>query len=453
MPGKYHFIAIGGSVMHSLAILLKNEGHEVTGSDDHIFGFAKEQLEKEGILPEQFGWDPSRVTEDLDGVILGMHAKKDNPELLRARELGTPVYSFPEYIYERSKNKQRIVIGGSHGKTTITAMVLHTLNFHNRDFDYVIGGKIPSLEGTIKLSGAPTIIIEGDEYPSSPIDPSPKFLKYNHHIGVISGIAWDHANVFPDEDLYIEQFVKFSDATPKGGTLIFNHLDLHAQSIGSIEREDVLQLPYKTFDHFTHNGATFLKDGARNVPLKIFGKHNMSNLAAAWSVIERLSITKEEFLEAISSFKGAARRLDITFQSDSLTIINDFAHAPSKVGASVLAVKEQHPERKLIALLELHTYSSLNKGFLPQYKDTMKHCDVPILYYNPKVVAEKNLEPISETDLQKAFNETDIKVFTDIHLLKDFLNSLSWNNSDLLIMSSGNLGGLSIEELTEKITN
>ena len=451
MLGKYHFIAIGGSVMHALAIFLKREGHTITGSDDNIYGYAKTRLEEEGLFPASFGWFPEKVTDQLDGVIVGMHAKKDNPEILKARELGLKVYSFPDYIYSRTINKQRVVVAGSHGKTSITAMIIHVLQFHNKKFDYVIGARVDSLEDIIQLSNAPTIIIEGDEYFSSPLDPTPKFLNYHHHIGIISGIAWDHANVFPTEEGYVEEFVKFADATPKGGTLIFNKKDKRANEIGSKNREDVLPIPYTKYPHLVEDGITYLKEGNKKIPLQIFGEHNMSNISAAWNVVERLGITLDNFLEAISSFKGASRRLQKIYYSNGTTVYNDFAHAPSKVLASVHAVKNQFPSRKLVACLELHTFSSLTKHFLPQYEDTLNGCDVPVIYYNPENITKKNMEMITKEDLIKAFNNDSIHIFTDLSSLQQYLLSFSWENTNLLLMSSGNFGNMDIENFTKKI--
>jgi UDP-N-acetylmuramate: L-alanyl-gamma-D-glutamyl-meso-diaminopimelate ligase len=451
---KIHFIAIGGSVMHNLAIALKQAGHEVSGSDDEIYEPSKSILLKHGLLPEKNGWNPENVNSSLDAVILGMHARKDNPELVRAQELGLKIYSFPEYIYENSKNKQRVVIAGSHGKTTITAMIIHVLNFFNRDFDYVIGAKVAGVEYTVRLSGAPLIIIEGDEYLSSALDPVPKFLRYHHHIGLISGIAWDHANVFPTEEDYVRQFDLFADQTPKGGILIYCEQDSMALMIGKKERADVQEISYKSHSHAADNNnqffLTYLKD---RTPIRVFGSHNFQNISGAKEVLKKIGITTEQFFQAISTFEGAAGRLQKIKEYNSCTVYKDFAHAPSKVRATVKAVKEIYPSRDLVACLELHTYSSLNKKFIPQYKDTMKAAQVPIVYYNKEKMKARNLEPLTENDIRSAFANPSIHVFEDAKNLEDFLTTQKWKNKNLLMMSSGNFGGLNIVELANRISD
>src|SRR5688572_19542522 len=382
---KIHFIAIGGSVMHNLAVALKQAGHEITGSDDEIFDPSRATLIKHGLLPDKEGWHPEKLDQSFDAIILGMHAKKDNPELLKAQELGLTIFSFPEYIYEQSKNKQRIVIAGSHGKTTITAMVIHVLNCLKHKFDYVIGAKVNGIENTVKLSKAPIIIIEGDEYLSSALDPTPKFLRYQHHVGVISGISWDHANVFPSEEEYVKQFDRFADHTPKGGMLFYCEQDPMALMIGKKERSDVLEISYKSHAHTSdNNGQFFLTNGKERYPIKVFGSHNFQNIAAAKELLKKIGISAEQFFQAISSFEGAAGRLEKIRSNDSTVVYKDFAHAPSKVKATVKALKEIYPSRDLVACLELYTYSSLNKKFLPQYKDSLKAAQIPIVYFNPE---------------------------------------------------------------------
>ena len=454
MPGKaqrIHFIAIGGSVMHNLAIALKAAGHEVTGSDDEIFEPSRTNLANQGLLPKQDGWFPEKLDASLDAIVLGMHSKANNPELIKAQELGLTIYSFPDYIYNQAKDKQRVVIAGSHGKTTITAMVIHVLNFFNKKFDYVIGAKVKGVENTVKLSDAPVIVIEGDEYLSSSLDPVPKFLKYQHHIGLISGIAWDHANVFPTEEEYVKQFDIFSDQTPKGGILIYCEQDPMAVIIGKKERTDVLAVSYKLHPHAQDGDKFFLTSGKERYPIKVFGSHNYSNISGAKEIVKKLGITNEQFYEAISSFEGAAGRLEKVFSSNSLNVFKDFAHAPSKVKATVKAVKEFGPQQELIACLELHTYSSLNKKFLPQYKDSLKYAQQAAVFFDPKKVSSKNLDPISEEDVQKAFRTPSLKVFTEADKLEDFLLDQSWKNKNLLMMSSGNFGGIKINELAHKL--
>lgn len=455
MPQKkqrIHFIAIGGSVMHNLAIALKQAGHEVTGSDDEIFEPARTALAKHGILPEKEGWHPEKLSRDIEIVMLGMHAAKDNPELVKALDLGLRIRSFPDYIYEQSKDKQRVVIAGSHGKTTITAIIIHVLNHSNRKFDYVIGARVRGIEQTVKISDAPLIIIEGDEYLSSSLDPTPKFLRYQHHIGLISGIAWDHVNVFPTEEEYVRQFDLYADQTPKGGILIYCDQDSMALIIGKKERSDVSAISYKSHPHISDQSGQFsLINNKEKFPVKIFGSHNFQNISGAKEVLRRIGVTNEQFYDAISSFEGAAGRLEVVGKNESVTVYKDFAHAPSKVKATVKAVKELYPSRDLVACVELHTYSSLNKKFLPQYKDSLKNAQTPVVYINPEKVHTKKLEAISEADIQSAFANPAIQVFTDAGKMEAFLLSQSWKNKNLLMMSSGNFGGLDMNRLSEKI--
>lgn len=450
---KIHFIAIGGSVMHNLAIALKEAGHTITGSDDEVFGPSRIALVKHGILPEKEGWFPEKLNAQTDIVMLGMHASKDNPELLKAQELGLKIYSFPEYIYEQSKDKHRIVIAGSHGKTTTTAIIIHVLNHCKRNFDYVIGARVKGIENTVKLSDdAPIIIIEGDEYLSSALDPTPKFLRYQHHIGLITGIAWDHANVFPSEDEYVKQFDLFADQTPKSGILIYCEQDPMALIIGKKERHDVTQVTYKSHPHTSDNNLHFyLTDGKEKHQIKIFGSHNYQNISGAREVLKKLAITNEQFFEAMASFEGASGRLEIVKNTPSVTVYKDFAHAPSKVKATVKAVKEIYPARDLVACVELHTFSSLNKKFIPQYKDSLKNAQIPVVYFNPEKVSSKKLEPLTVTDIKAAFANPALTVFDDVEKFKKFLLEQTWENKNLLMMSSGNFGGIDIKELADKI--
>jgi UDP-N-acetylmuramate: L-alanyl-gamma-D-glutamyl-meso-diaminopimelate ligase len=450
---RIHFIAIGGSVMHNLAIALNAAGHDVTGSDDEIFEPSRGALEKHGLLPAREGWFPEKITKEIDVVMLGMHASKDNAELVKAQSSGLTIYSFPQYIYEHSKDKQRIVIAGSHGKTTITAIIIHVLSHCKRKFDYVIGARVRGIENTVKLTAdAPVIIIEGDEYLASALDPTPKFLRYQHHVGLISGIAWDHFNVFPNEEEYVKQFDLFADQTPKGGILVYCEQDPLALMIGKKERSDVQEVAYKSHPHTSdNNGHFYLTDGKEKHAIRIFGSHNYQNISGAKEVLKKVGISNEQFFDAISSFQGASGRLEIIKESNSTTVYKDFAHAPSKVKATVKAVKEIHPSRELVACVELHTFSSLNKKFLPQYKDSLKNAQVPIVYFNPDKVKAKNLEPLSATDIQQAFSSPGIVVFDDAKKLQQFLSTQSWKNKNLLMMSSGNFGGIDIKELSEKV--
>ncbi len=450
-PQKIHFIAIGGSVMHNLAIALKQAGHTVTGSDDEIFEPSRSTLKKHGLLPSRDGWNPENISSSLDVAILGMHAKKDNPEVLKAQQLGINIYSFPEYIYNHSVDKQRVVIAGSHGKTTITAIVVHVLQHFKRSFDYVIGARIKGIENAVKLSDAPVIIIEGDEYLCSALDPTPKFLRYQHHIGLISGVAWDHANVFTTEEEYLKQFDKFADQTPKSGILIFCETDTMVGIVGNKQRPDVVKVGYKAHSHSTENGKEFLTTGKEKIPIQIFGAHNLQNISAAKELLKKVGITNEQFYEAIPSFEGASGRLEKIKENNATIIFKDFAHAPSKVKASVKAVKDLYPNRETVACLELHTYSSLNKTYLPQYKDSLKGITTAAVYFNPEKLKSKNLDPISEADIKNAFGSNALQVFDNPANLEGFLVSQSWKNKNLVMMSSGDFGGLNISSLADKI--
>lgn len=437
--------------MHSLAIALKEGGHEITGSDDEIYDPSRSNLEKHGILPPTEGWDTTRITDDLDAIIIGMHAREDNPEIQRALELGLKTYSAPEFIYKQSENKQRIVVGGSHGKSTIVSIIIHVLNHLGREFDFALGAHVPGFDNMVQLTDAPVIVIEGDEYLSSPLDPTPKFINYHHHIGLISGISWDHINVFPSENEYVKQFDIFADATPKGGSIVFCEEDGMASMIGSKEREDVHALSYKTHPFTIEDGETILLDGDDRIPIKVFGRHNLQNISGAMELLKRLSISKDDFYEAIQTFEGTDTRLDLIAKSENSAVYVDFAHAPSKVLASTLAVKEQFPDRELVACLELHTFSSLTRDFLPNYKDGLRFANFPVVYFNPKTIEHKRLDPITEDDVKKGFGSEEMMVFTDAEAMREWLFSQKWKYKNLLLMSSGTFDNLDVRELADHI--
>lgn len=448
---RIHFIAIGGSVMHNLAIALHHAGHKVTGTDDEINEPSKSKLEKYGLLPSQNGWQPELISKELDAVVLGMHAKADNPELLKAQALNIPVYSFPDFIRKQSSDKQRIVIAGSHGKTTITAIIIHILNYFKKEFDYLVGAQIEGVELTVKLSDAPIIIIEGDEYLTSPIDRVPKFLKYDHHIALISGIEWDHMNVFPTFEDYVKQFDLLADKTPKAGTLVYCEEDNLVTVICAKERADVKAIEYKTHPHEIINGSTFLINGKEKYPIKIFGKHNLQNIAGAFTVLQKIGVTEEQCLEAIQSFNGAARRLQLLGKTEQNAVFLDFAHAPSKVKATCRAVKKQFSNHELIAVLELHTFSSLNKEFLIQYSEKMDSVDKPYIFISPYTLQSKGLPAISEMELQKYFGNKHIRLIENKDDLISTLESDFGPNKSILLMSSGNFGGLDTQLLTKRL--
>ncbi|MEH0155664.1 Mur ligase family protein [Limibacter armeniacum] len=451
---KVHFIAIGGSIMHNLAIALKAKGYTVSGSDDEIYEPSFSALKSEGLLPEQMGWFPDRVTEDLDAVILGMHAREDNPELQKAKSLGLKVYSYPEYVYEQSKNKQRVVVAGSHGKTTVTAMIIHVLKAAGKNPDYLVGARLKGVERPVKLTEeAPVIVIEGDEYFTSPTDRRPKFLNYHHHFGVITGIAWDHVNVYPEYDTYEDQFRQFAELTPKAGLIAYSEDDKTLKKLikqAQINEEDVKLFPYGAVKTKVKDGITYLKQTGE--ALKVFGEHNMQNINAAMIICSQLGVSEETFNQAITSFEGASLRLQLLAEKNGTKVFRDFAHAPSKVQATVQAFAKQFKGSKSVACLELHTFSSLNKDFIGQYKNTMKDADEAIVYFSPKTIEHKKLSPISVSEVENAFAHKNIKVFTDSEMLKQYLTQKDWNNHNLLIMTSGSFDGLNLIDLAEEVT-
>jgi UDP-N-acetylmuramate: L-alanyl-gamma-D-glutamyl-meso-diaminopimelate ligase len=448
---KIHFIAIGGSAMHNLAIALSRKGFEVTGSDDEIFEPSRSRLEKEAILPKKIGWDPQRITADLDAVVLGMHARADNPELQKAKELGLKIYSYPEYIYEQTKEKKRIVIGGSHGKTTITSILLHVMNRLGRDVDYMVGAQLEGMDCMVKLSdGTGTVILEGDEYLSSPIDLRPKFHLYKPHIALITGIAWDHINVFPTFENYLEQFEIFVDLIEAGGKLIYYQDDQHLKTLSS-RRTDIDSIPYTALDSESRGGHTSIQFEGKQYVTRLFGKHNMANLNGAREICATLGISAADFFEAIADFSGASKRLEKVFENDNSVFYKDFAHAPSKLKATTTALKEQYPNRELIACMELHTFSSLNKNFLPQYVGTMAKADRALVYFNPKVLEHKRLDPLSETEVKHYFGGENVEVYTNSESLREALRVIDWDKKNLLMMSSGNFDGIDFKAFAAEL--
>lgn len=449
---KIHFIAIGGSAMHSLAIALKHKGYQITGSDDAIFEPSNSRLKDNNLHPIELGWFPERITGDLDAVILGMHAKEDNPELLQAKQLGLKIYSYPEFIFEQSKDKTRVVIGGSHGKTSITAMILHVMNYHDKEVDFMIGASLEGLDNPVHLTEENDfIVIEGDEYLSSALDRRPKFHLYQPNIALLSGIAWDHINVFPTYENYVEQFRIFVDSIINGGILVYNEEDDEVKKLAENTQNPIRKHAYRTPEYHTEDDLTILDVPEGEMPLEIFGRHNLNNLAGAKWICQHMGVDEDDFYEAIATFKGASKRLEKIAESESAVIFKDFAHSPSKVKATTAAVKEQFPNRKLIACLELHTYSSLNSEFLKEYKDSLNQADEALVFYSPDAIAIKKLEAVSEKQIKEAFGKQDLKVFTNSDDFKEALDKNSLEESALLLMSSGNYGGLDLEELKARI--
>ena len=445
---KIHFIAIGGSAMHNLAIALHNKGYDVTGSDDTIHDPSKSRLEKRGLLPKEFGWFPEKITQHLDVIILGMHAKKDNPELLQAQDMGLKIYSYPEFLYEQSKDKTRVVIGGSHGKTTITSMILHVLAYNDRAVDYMVGAQLEGFETMVHLTKENEfIVLEGDEYLSSPIDMRPKFHLYKPNIALLSGIAWDHINVFPTFDGYIEQFRIFTDSLTNGGIMVYNEEDKILKEVVESSEHTIKKYSYSTPLHTIENGITLIDTPDGQMPLEIFGDHNLQNLAGAKWICQHMGIDEEDFYEAIASFKGASKRLEKIAENKQTVIFKDFAHSPSKVQATTEAVKKQYAQKDLIACLELHTYSSLNAEFLGEYKGALDKADKAVVFYSPHAVKIKQLDAVTKEQIAHAFDRDDLIIYTDPEDFKAFIFSLDLNNKAIILMSSGNYGGLDFEEV------
>ena len=445
-----HFIAIGGSAMHNLAIALHQKGYQVSGSDDTIHDPSKSRLATYGLLPEKFGWFPEKITTNLEVIILGMHAKKDNVELLKAQELGLKIYSYPEFLYEQSKAKTRVVIGGSHGKTTITSMILHVLNYHERQVDYMVGALLEGFETMVHLTEENDfIVLEGDEYLSSPIDMRPKFHLYKPNIALLSGIAWDHINVFPTFENYTEQFKIFTDLMVHGGIMVYNQEDAIVKEVVESSENHIQKYPYQTPNHHIENGVTYLETSEGDLPLEIFGTHNLQNLAGAKWICQHMGIDEDDFYEAIASFSGASKRLEKIAENASTVVFKDFAHSPSKVEATTKAVKQQYAERTVLACLELHTYSSLNADFLAEYQGALNLADKAVVFYSPHAVKIKQLEEVSKAQIAAAFQRDDIIIYTNPQEFKDFLFSENLKNTALLLMSSGNYGGLDFEEVKQ----
>ncbi|MBX7181489.1 MAG: peptidoglycan synthetase [Bacteroidia bacterium] len=448
-----HFIAIGGAAMHNLALALHEKGYKVTGSDDEINDPSKSRLAAKDLLPEQIGWFPEKIEAGPDEVILGMHARKDNPELIKALELGIRVFSYPEYLYEQTKDKKRIVVGGSHGKTSITAMIMHCLRSNRVDFDYMVGSQVQGFDTMVSLNNTSRLaVFEGDEYLTSPIDLRPKFHLYKPHFAIISGIAWDHINVFPTFDNYVDQFRQFIHLIEPHGKLAFCQDDPVLAQLCQEDFSSIQVFPYSAHPHQIIDGKTYLitPEGAK-VGLKIFGYHNLMNLEAARLACVDAGLTKEQFYNAIAGFTGAARRLEWMGGTETMDVYRDFAHSPSKLKATTDAVKAQFPYRTLVACMELHTFSSLNENFLNEYAGSMDLADIAVVYFNPHTIAHKKLKPITPAQVKEAFKRTDLQVFTDSQLLKDFLISKNYGHSNLLLMSSGTFDGIDIKQLASEL--
>ncbi len=425
--------------MHNLALAVASKaGYKVTGSDDEIFDPALTHLREAGLLPDEMGWHPERITRDIDAIILGMHAREDNPELIRARELGLKIYSFPEYLYEQTKDKIRIVVGGSHGKTTTTSMILYVLQRLGIEADYMVGAQIEGFERMVRLSDtAKYAVFEGDEYLTSPLDLRSKFLWYHPHVAILTGIAWDHINVFPTFPQYVDTFRKFVDSFEPNGSFIYYRGDENLQQIAEGARKDITCIPYDAYEG--------------NVPMQVFGRHNMQNLQAAMLACHCIGVAPDDFYREISTFTGASNRLEKICETENSVAYKDFAHSPSKLKATINAVRERYPEKKLIACMELHTFSSLMADFLPQYKGCMAEADIAYVYFNPKVIEHKRLTPITKEEVRDAFGTKNVEVFTESEALQEQLKELNYTNTALLMMSSGTFDGIDVKEFATQL--
>jgi UDP-N-acetylmuramate: L-alanyl-gamma-D-glutamyl-meso-diaminopimelate ligase len=451
---KVHFIAIGGSVMHQLAIALKLKGYEVTGSDDEIFEPASSNLRTAGILPESTGWFPEKIHDGLDAVILGMHARQDNPELQKASSLQLKIYSFPEYIYQESQQKKRIVVGGSHGKTTTTSMIMHALKKTGQQFDYLVGARLDGFPQSVNVTDAPVIVCEGDEYPASVIEKRPKFHFLFPHVAILTGIAWDHINVFPTFDFYLEQFATFISMIEAGGILIYNETDpVLAKLIAENHRNDIRYQPYRVPAHQINAGKTEVSIGEQKGMLKVFGNHNLLNLNAAWYACRELGLTPGDFITAMADFTGASKRLELLATGETTNVYRDFAHAPSKVKATIDAVKEQYPDRRLIAVLELHTYSSLNAQFMKEYRGVMDKADEAAVFYSHHALELKRMPELPATAVQEGFGKNGLAVLNTRGQLEAWLSEKQYDGANLLLMSSGNYDGMDMLTFAEKASN
>ncbi|WP_353103530.1 Mur ligase family protein [Myroides odoratus] len=449
---RIHFIAIGGSAMHNLALALHAKGDIVTGSDDAIFEPSKTRLAKQGLLPEQEGWYTEKITADIDAVILGMHAKEDNPELIKAKELGLKIYSYPEFIYEHAKNKTRVVIGGSHGKTTITSMVLHVLNYHGVEVDYLVGAQLEGFDRMVNLTNENDfMLIEGDEYLSSPIDRRPKFHLYEPNIALLSGIAWDHINVFPTFENYVDQFRIFIDKITNGGILIYNEEDAIVKQIADESTNPIRKIPYTTLENEIVDGVAYLVTSEGPMPLEVFGQHNINNISGAKWVCQNMGIDEDDFFDAITSFKGASKRLEKLYDEGTTVVYKDFAHSPSKVKATMKAVREQYPNKQLVACLELHTYSSLNADFLSEYKGSLETADQAVVFYSLDALKIKRMPEITAEQMKVAFELPALTTYTNADDFKTYIKALDLKDSVLLFMSSGDYGGLDLNEFVQTL--
>ncbi len=450
---RVHFISIGGSVMHQLAIALKRKGYQVTGTDDEIFEPSRSNLEAEGILPFQMGWQPDLISPDLDAIILGMHARQDNPELQKAIALGLKIYSFPEYIYHESQQKKRIVVGGSHGKTTTTSMIMHVLRTLNQKFDYLVGARLAGFDQSVDITDAPVIVCEGDEYPASAIERKPKFHFLFPHVAILTGIAWDHINVFPTFEFYLEQFVIFIQKIETGGLLIYNESDpVLNQLVKENHRADLRYQPYSVPTHSIDKGATTVTIEGHSTGLKVFGNHNLMNLYAAYYACAEIGVSAADFVSAIANFTGASKRLELLGSNENLNVYRDFAHAPSKVKATIDAVKQQYPNRELIAILELHTFSSLNEAFMSEYNGALAKADTAIVFYSKHALELKRMPDLPAEKVREGFNQPGLLLMNHKEDLQNWLEKKSFYNANLVLMSSGNYDGLDMLSFAARIT-
>ncbi len=444
MSKKVHLIAIGGSIMHNLALALDSQGFMLSGSDDQIFEPARTRLKNRGICPEKEGWFSEKINTDLSFVVLGMHAKPDNPELVKALELGVKVYSFPELVAEMYSNSTRIVVAGSHGKTTTTSMMMHVFKALGKQFDYLVGAQLEGFDVMVALDKKEYSIIEGDEYLSSCLDPRPKFMHYSPQIAIITGIAWDHYNVFPTFDSYKNAFVQLIQSMKEGSLLLWYEGDSDLAELVGEYAQHLKTIAYKESEFVIQGNKCYLISEEACYSLEVFGRHNLQNMNSVIKVCEYLNFNSIDVCTSLSTFKGAAKRMQLLQNNGDLIIYQDFAHAPSKVKATINALRETYPYHHLHCFLELHTYSSLNKNFLPQYYSTVNECDEITIYFDPKALEIKRMEALDLQFIKDSFGRQNMNVIDNPAELKVQMDIARKGRGLLVFLGSGNWAGMEL---------
>lgn len=436
---RIHFIAIGGAIMHNLAIDLHKNGHTISGSDDQIFEPSFSKLKKYSLMPKNLGWNADFITDEIDLIILGMHAKEDNLELKKALELGLKIQSFPEFVASQITDKKRVAIAGSHGKTSTTAMLMHILKDNNFEFDYLVGSELPGYESMVKLSNAPLIVIEADEYLSSKLDQRPKFLWYKPQLSVITGIAWDHINVFPTFELYKKAFTDFIDSHQADSSIFFYQFDEELSKI--INNSTYKCRPYTELTAKNQGQYSIVLDNnEEEYYFPFFGNHFLQNASAAIHLAMELGLNQKDIYKALESFPGSAKRLELVWANDQLFIYRDFAHSPSKVMATIKAFSRQFKDYQVFFVFEPHTFSSQQIDFIQHYNKCFEDLNAYI-FMDKKAFALKNKPMLSGPDIENAFGTNSI-LNSATELMKEIRKSSQKSKKTVwVLMSSGNMGG------------